>query len=342
MLNDNFDRKEMLKFWAEEIIIPAYSEYSLQLNSLSDEAINFFDNPSTTSLTEFRTSWLNAYMAWQEVSMFDIGKAEEIGIRNFTNIYPTDTDLIHANIDAENFNLQLPSNFPAQGFPALDYLLYGVNDSENAIIESLTEDATQKYTMTLISRLIELTDTVLGDWNNDFKDSFINNNGSSGTASTDKMVNDFLYYYEKFLRAAKVGMPAGVFSGDIKPELVEARYAGIYSKQLFLQGSSAAHDFFNGVSFNNLAQGKSLSQYLSDIHISNNTDTDFSIALTDQWEVVSDLSTSLDDNFAGQLLEDHVKMLGLYDEMNKAVRIMKVDMMQALNIQVDFVDADGD
>ncbi len=35
-------------------------------------------------------------------------------------------------------------------------------------------------------------------------------------------------------------------------------------------------------------------------------------------------------------------MLTAYDELQKAVVLLKVDMLQALNIQVDFVDADGD
>ena len=35
-------------------------------------------------------------------------------------------------------------------------------------------------------------------------------------------------------------------------------------------------------------------------------------------------------------------MLETYDELQKAVVLLKVDMLQVLNIKVDFVDADGD
>ena len=35
-------------------------------------------------------------------------------------------------------------------------------------------------------------------------------------------------------------------------------------------------------------------------------------------------------------------MLQTYDELQKNVVNMKVDMLQALNIRVDYVDADGD
>jgi hypothetical protein len=35
-------------------------------------------------------------------------------------------------------------------------------------------------------------------------------------------------------------------------------------------------------------------------------------------------------------------MLGAYDELQRNVILMKVDMLQALSIDVDYIDADGD
>ena len=51
---------------------------------------------------------------------------------------------------------------------------------------------------------------------------------------------------------------------------------------------------------------------------------------------------SLDDNFALQLEQDYVKVLGTYDAIQLGVVLLKVDMLQALSINVDYVDADGD
>ena len=39
---------------------------------------------------------------------------------------------------------------------------------------------------------------------------------------------------------------------------------------------------------------------------------------------------------------DNVKMLQAFDELQKLVVLLKVDMMQALSISVDYVDSDGD
>ncbi len=42
------------------------------------------------------------------------------------------------------------------------------------------------------------------------------------------------------------------------------------------------------------------------------------------------------------MIDDNVQMLTLYDEMQRLVVLLKVDMLQALSINVDYVDADGD
>ncbi len=341
MFTDSFDRSEMLEFWANDIIIPGYTDYVSKLAELDEAATDFYGDPSDLSLSTLRETWLDAYKVWQAVSLFEIGKAEEIGLRNFTNIYPANIDLITENINSGASNLDLPSNFVSQGFPALDYMLYG-SGSNDAVIAYLLQEEVKNYTQALITRLRDLSSSVLEDWMTGYKDEFISNNGSSGTASTDKMVNDFLFHYERFLRAAKVGIPAGVFSGNTEAELVEGRYSQIYSKELFESGFTAVQAFFNGQSYDGQKQGSSLKQYLDKIHLDNSTDLDYSESIIAQWDSAERALEDINNNFGAQVIEDNSKMLALYDELQKAVVLLKVDMLQALNIQVDFVDADGD
>jgi len=342
IVTDNFDRAEMLEFWADGIIIPAYDSYVTALGSLKSESTAFYADPTAAKLEALRGAWLAAYLAWQEVSMFEIGKAEKIGIRNFTNIYPCNVDLVHTHIDEVNYNLELPSTFAAQGFPALDYLLYGSASDDDTIISFLSSDKTKTYTVALIDRLTDLSRKVLDDWNQNFRNEFISNSGSSASAATDKMVNDFLFYYERHLRAAKIGIPTGIFSGTESGGLVEGRYSGDFSKQLLEKSFSAVQDFFSGVSFDGQRQGLSLKQYLDLVHTENKTEFDYSASIIAQWESATQSVNALRDNFKEQIEEDNMQMLVAYDEFQKVIVLLKVDMLQALNIQVDFVDADGD
>ncbi len=338
---DNFDRTQMLTDWADIIIIPAYQTYTTNLDALNSSYSNFEANPNETNLEALRLSYFNAYRSWQKVSMFEIGKAEEIGLRNFTNVYPTDSDKIEENIATQVYNLDLPSNFVTQGFPALDYLLYGAADSDEAIVLLLQNTNYAQYVSDLLSRLTALSKEVLTDWETNYRTTFIENGGSSATASVDKMVNDFLFYYEKYLRAGKIGIPAGVFSGNTLPDAVEAPYSATNSKVLFDEGFEAVRDFFVGKSFYSEEKGSSLSDYLAYV-ASQNESTNLANSIETQWTLVTSKVNDLSANLNEQVITDNSKMLAVYDELQKAVVLMKVDMMQALNIQVDYVDADGD
>ena len=341
VFQDGFDRKEMLSDWADLIIIPAFESYQNKLSKFVEDKNVFIGDPNQGSLVALRASYLDAYKAWQKVSMFDIGKAESLGLRNFTNIYPTNTVEIEANILSQDYNLILPSNFDAQGFPALDYLLFGLAETDLEHIDILKTNNYSNYLNDLVNRLNSLSEEVVADWNNGFREDFINSDGASATASVDKMVNDFLFYYEKYLRAGKIGIPAGVFSGNTIVSSVEAPYSSIHSKALFFEGFQAVQDFFTGKSFDGLSEGRSLKSYLLYLEEQNQAN-DLSADIIMQWSIVETVANELSDNFGQQIIEDNIKMLAVYDELQLAVILLKVDMMQALNIQVDYVDADGD
>ena len=54
------------------------------------------------------------------------------------------------------------------------------------------------------------------------------------------------------------------------------------------------------------------------------------------------MSNGLDDDFYTQVEEDNAKMLATYDALQAVTVLMKTDMLSALNVSVDYVDADGD
>ena len=341
IITDSFDRGTMLEDWADLIIIPAFTTYQDQLNDLQAAQSNFKVGATPSTLQSLREAYLSAYKAWQRVSMFDIGRAEQIGLRSFTNIYPTDVDKIEENVASSIYNLELPSNYAVQGFPALDYLLFGLSDSDDEVLSLLESSGYSLYLEAVVSRLVAISSEVVADWQGGYRETFIANDGASATASVDKMINDFLFYYERFLRAGKVGIPAGVFSGNVLPKSVEAFYSKVYSKELFLEGLAAAEDFFRGISHDGSEQGESLESYL--LHRAGEAMTvNVAPDILTQFELAESKLSALSDSFSEQILSDNFKMLETYDELQKAVVIMKVDMMQAFNIQVDYVDADGD
>jgi len=340
-IGDNFDRNAMLISWADDIIIPAFESYTSDLSNLQNTFNSFTSNANESNYDALVNDWIKAYKSWQRVAIFDIGKAEEIQLRSFTNIYPSDVALIESNVASQNYNLELPSNFDAQGFPALDYLIFGTGVSKTEIISKLTTPNYTNYTADIILRMLTLSNAVLEDWKTGYRSIFVNNDGSSATASVDKLVNDFLFHYEKFFRAGKVGIPAGVFSGSPISNSVEAPYSGIYSKELAEAAFEAIQKFFAGISFEDNINGISLDDYLEFVMTQNET-ANISESILAQWRSAETKLSVLSESFKDQVESDNSKMLEFYDELQKAVVLLKVDMLQAINIQVDFVDADGD
>lgn len=339
---DNFDRSALLTDLVDNVIIPGYDNYTEELLALDNSIDEFVQDVTIDNLTQARIDFRSAYIAWQRVSMFEIGQAELINLRNFTNIYPTNTEEIEAHILTGEYNLELPSKFDEQGFPAIDYMLYGTGSDDSEILAYFSDDvfsfATQ-YLHDLSKRLVAMSTSVRDDWKSNYRSEFIDNDGSSATSSLNKLVNDYLFYYEKYLRAGKIGIPAGVFSGNPLPSKVEGLYSETNSKFLFLSGLEAARSFFVGGSTYNDSVGESLKTYLDYL---DNDNQNLGQKILDQFQIIQEKANLLDDNFANQIESDNIKMLETYDELQKNVVFLKVDMLQALNIKVDFVDADGD
>ncbi|MGB0521740.1 MAG: imelysin family protein [Flammeovirgaceae bacterium] len=340
-----YDRSAMLTNWADNIIIPAYTAFSTELTALKTAGTTFTTTPTEGNLATLRTEWKDAYIAWQAVSMFEIGKAEELLYRNNMNIYPVNTTEVEDNIASGTYNLELPSLYDAQGFPALDYLINGLAATDADIVGFYTTNGNAEnyktYLTDVITRMEDLTDQVLTDWTSGYRDTFVSNSGSSATASTDKYVNDYIFYYEKALRAGKVGIPAGNFSGSTLPENVEAFYKKDISKELLLAAIDASKNFFEGKHFNSNTTGESLKSYLEFL----NTNVDgasLSSQISDQFDTARAKAATLNDNFVEQINSNNTLMLETFDELQKNVVFLKTDMLSAMSINVDFVDADGD
>jgi len=340
----NFDRSSMLAHWADAIIQPGYADFLSQLQTLEARATQFTETPSDANLTALQFQWENAYSVWQKISMFEIGPAEAINYRLNINIYPSNTDLILRNIQEGSYNLNLSSNRVAKGFPALDYLLFGLAETKNetlAVYSGSQGIPYGNYLLALIADMKALTETVKMGWESGYRDTFVANDGNSATASVDRLVNDFIFYFEKHLRAGKMGIPAGVFSGAVMKQNIEALYHGNYSKHLFLTGLIAVQDFFNGKGYGDAPDGQSFATYITALNAVKEG-ADLSLLINTQFDQAKTKVATL-ASFKEELQQQPpIEFLEAYDTVQRLVPLLKVDMVSAMSITIDFVDADGD
>lgn len=337
---DSFNRKEMLTFWADDIIIPAYKDFEENTSLLKDAVNKFTTNTTEANLEEARTAWKNAYISWQKASLFQVGKAQEINMVGSMNTIPTSVTQLNSYAQSGTYNLSSPNLLAVQGFPALDYLLNGQGtDTETVTFYTTATNATKykTYLNDVANRAHDLTKSVYDEWKGNYRQSFIENDGYSISSSVDKLVNFYVIpFYEKQLRDPKIANPSGAKTGVPDVTLVEAYYKRDISKELFSTGLAATKNFFKGVGYNG-TNGKSLQQYLEFLKRK-----DLADLINTKFADLEQKATALENDFVSQIQSNKVVFLTTYDSMQSLLKSFKPDMISAMSIKNTSSDSDND
>ncbi|MFO7701997.1 MAG: imelysin family protein [Psychroflexus maritimus] len=344
--SNNFDRSQMLNNWADNLIIPSYQNFVAETNALKSASDAFLTETNAENLANLRTAWETAYVVWQTVEMYDIGPARDLVLRSFVNTYPTNAANINSLIEEQNYNLADPNLNDEQGFPALDYLLFGLAESDAEILNRFDNDFNgekyRQYLTDVVDRIDFLSNQVLAEWQNGYRDVFVQNSGTSANSSTNRMANVFMEFYEVRLRNGKIGFPAGVYSGgEPQPTRVEAFYKKDLSKVLAIEALQAHRTFFNGNAINADTTAESFADYLDFLDTIKNGEN-LSSLINDQYEVSISNINELNDSFYNQINTNNNSMLEAFEDLQDNVVFLKSDMFSALSIALEFDSGDGD
>ncbi len=212
------DRKALLTHAADNIIVPSFEAFKTSLDNLKTAINNFTATPDENKLSELRTQWQNAYLAWQSVELFHFGPADDVSLRNHFNIYPTDATLINSYVASGSYNLETFTNNKVQGFPALDYLINGLaaNDADITAFYTGTDASKwKKYLTDIITIMDSKLNTVVNAWKGSYRNEFVENTGTGAGSSLSKLINEYIMYFERFLRSGKYAIPAGAMTGTV-------------------------------------------------------------------------------------------------------------------------------
>lgn len=346
-VDEGKDRKVILTHLADNVIIPAYGNFKAKLDLMVTKGDAFAAKPDAATLKDFRAAWVEAYTEWQKVELFDFGPAERQTLRNFFNIYPASEKGINDNIADPSANLEVPASFAQQGFPALDYLLNGLGSTDATILGFYTTapDAAKRivYIKRLTGRMKTLLDKVTTEWTT-YRETFITKTGLDIGSSTSLMVNGFVLHYERFIRSGKFGIPSGaMLNGVVSADKVEAFYKKDISKTLAQTAHQAVIDFFNGKNIKTGADGPSFKTYLVALGAKDSaTGQSLAEIINNQFASSKTKMEVLKPNLYEEVKTNNQAMIAVYTEMQKAVRMLKVDMTSAMSITITYTDNDGD
>ncbi|MEM9544604.1 MAG: imelysin family protein [Bacteroidota bacterium] len=322
--------ENLLTNQVKEVIIPTMQDYQVRAAGLLTATEAFVNNTSASTLEDLRSAYMDSYVAYQAAAVHDYYATVNVDLVNTTNLYPIDVEFLDELIDTESYNFNVTAQQRANGFPAIDYLLYGLED----VVSSFSNEPKRaNFLLELAKAMKEKADNLVDRWTGSLEENFINNGGTELGSSVSVQLNGIMVYYEDHVRGNKVGLPIGR-SGpndtpfDPDPTIIEAYYQSIENSN-------------DDVS---LALLKAAVEEMEDIYLGTTSLEDDGIGYEDL--LLDRDQESLDTDIKNLYTEiydkisNRTRIVGdddLYNSIQALVTLYKSDLFPVLNVQ----DADG-
>ncbi len=333
------DRQPMLINYADNYVIPAYTDMLSKMQELKSAIESFNANPTQEQLQSASNVWRHAYATWQKVDLLEFGPAYDEQLRSYMNTYPVTTPKLENNITSGVWDFEAFGSRDVQGFPALDYLINGTS------LDKYTTDqyanARKLYLLEVVDKMIAKLTRINESWYA-YKSTFISSTGTDVNSSLSLMVNNFVLYYERYLRGGKIGLPVGAMTGVAKPELVEAYYSQELSKNLLYAALATVKNYYQGVGYNGVQAGESMQSYLRAIGTKDESGTPMADVIVKELDEALNAITNIGTPIADAVQNDRQTVLKAYEEIQDVVALFKVDMVSAFSISITYTDNDGD
>jgi predicted lipoprotein len=307
--------------------------------TLSLIAGDFADQPSIAKLETLRENLNLTRTRWQAIAPFQFGPSKDFVLRSSLNTYPADIGKIESNITSQDYTLGSPTNIGAEGFPAIEYLIYGNDLSDQEVVDLFLDDQAQhrhEYLRALCSQIELLSKSVSDSWSNSYGAAFVSD-GALGTdvgSSLSLLVNAYEFHLQRFLRDGKVGIPAGVRSAGVpRPMATEAFYSG-RSVEYLVVALKQMKVIYTGDA---ILDGYGLYDYLLELDFD-----DLGNEIVLQMDETIAAAQALQDPLSVQIETDNDKVLDVFLAIQKLVPMIKSDMASAMGVIITNQDADGD
>ncbi|MFY0688040.1 MAG: imelysin family protein [Cyclobacteriaceae bacterium] len=340
---NNYDQSSFLSNTGN-IGLQALYNLKNHTDTLGISASDFQNDPTSSSLSDFRTDLYNARLAWQWVQPFAFGPSESRGLTGNLNIYPVDVLQIENNIANQNYDLNTLSNLDAKGFPAIEYLIYGEpGTTDEAIIASFESTDRANYLSEVISLIIATVDQVHGDWESNYIIEF-RGDGSEGIdvgSGTSLLVNALNRTFERETRDGKLGIPIGVRSLGTPIPTSQEGYHSNHSFAFLKESVQAYRAIYEGIGQDG-NDGEGLYEYLKSITSEDLGNQGLPDTIRNQFNQIQELVNLQTSTLTAAIEQDPSSLELIFVEMQRLVVSMKSDMASVMGITIVYQDNDGD
>ncbi|MFN6379886.1 MAG: imelysin family protein [Flavobacteriales bacterium] len=340
--DDTFDRTELLRNYADNIIKPAFEDLYDATDEMNSAIINFAMYPYQQRLDEAREAWRQAYNQFMYCNSFNFGPAGESGIRKSLveeiATWPANVALINQNIADGNYTFN-DFNRDNRGFHAIEYLLFNGTSDEEIINSVLNNPSFKNYLMMLAVKVSGEVYLVLEDWNGQYYNEFISKNGTDVGSSCSMMYNEFVKSFEA-IKNFKLGIPLGLRAGQTapSPSSVEAFYSKESLRFLttHLQTIEALWYGRNKDGVDGIGWKEYIESSEGGAALVASTQAQFDVIRAKLNDIPQ--NTALDE----QINTNFAALEALHTELQRHTRFVKSDMSSILGITITFSSGDGD
>jgi predicted lipoprotein len=334
----DYNQTAFLTNVGENIITPRYESLQSKLNDLSTKANTFSTSPSTTNLQTLKSAFLDTYKQFQYCVVFDFGPAGGSKNLNDINIYPVNTTTINSNISSGSYNFDAANQLDAQGFPAIDFLLY--HSDENTIVSEFADTKRQKFLTDVISDIQTLVNEVTNSWQTSYTTTFIGATGTDAGSSLGLLINQFNFTFED-IKNFKIGTPSGSRNAleVTYPDKVEAYYSE-YSLTLAQANLTSLEELYKGISTTGI-NDEGLDDYLQGLDQST-LDGTIQSKFTELQDVLTNLESVQSGTLSKIVENDNQKMKDAFDSFSAVVPSLKSELPSILGVAITYQDGDGD
>jgi len=330
--SDVSDYIALLTHQFDEVLIPTMESYQTEITNFENTLISVASTIDEATLATLRQHFESAYLAYQSAAVHDYFSTSTVDLVELTNLYPIEISTLDELITSESRAFEDISHARANGFPAIDYMLYGPDD----VLTYLNEDTKRiDFLKALISDMKSRSDELITQWNN-LREPFISSDGTGLGSAISSQLNGSLSYYEFTVREDKVGIPIGRVGPNDSPIDPDATKIEAYYHSL----ASGNEDF-------TLLLVQTAVEEMEDIYLgstSSGTDGqgyDDLLAAREQTAIDSDIKAQFATIYAeigsrGSINSEDNNAV-LYNAIQGLVTLYKSDLFPILNIQ----DADG-
>jgi len=336
-----FDRKAFLSEAIHYVITPEIAGAWESSKDLKERIDILIAQPTVSQVLTVKTTWKNAFMRWQGASVFNFGPAESSGLKKSMveelGVFPISESKINEILSSGVYNLN-DFNRDARGFSAIEYLLYGIAETDTLLAEKIkTDEKFSEYLKVIATHVASEMDTYIHGWNTDTIEAFINNDGTDAGSSTSVYYNEVVKSFEA-LKNFKVGLPLGLRPGQTQtePNRVEGFYSKIYSIEALKAHFTMIQFVWTGPE-----RGIGFKEYLRSVvggpDLISSTEEQFTKVNLAFAEVESTGKT-----FVELVQENDDRVITLHTELQKLTRFLKSDMSSLMGIAITYASSDGD